>query len=359
MAKMTRGFGMDIANQVLDELKTEAEAQEAAIPPEAAVAADAEVPASGVKTGVLHSRNKALTSISDKHVYETLLWVDPKECKPSSVNARDYAKLNKENCADVISSIQAEGKQLFPAVVRRTNDPETPYEIVSGLRRHFSISWLNANNYPDFRYLISIKEMDDESAWRLSDVENRSRKDITDYERAVSYRDALAQYYGGSTERMAERIKISVRNLRRYIQLADLDKIIVDAIGGEDLVKVAHAVTIQPELGKSKMNREAILAEAEALAKQQAERRTKGESLIPPTDAVKRLIKASTKKLNLNTRTKPVEILSKSGKPLLEFVPVGRSGLSIKIHKKIDASLEELKAEMEKILEEAYSKLKS
>ena len=40
---------------------------------------------------------------------------------------------------------------------------------------HWAITWLRANNYPDFRYLIEVRDLTDEQAFRLSDIENRDR----------------------------------------------------------------------------------------------------------------------------------------------------------------------------------------
>ena len=35
--------------------------------------------------------------------------------------------------------------------------------------------------------------MSDEEAFRLADIENREREDISDYERAIDYGDAIAR----------------------------------------------------------------------------------------------------------------------------------------------------------------------
>src|SRR3546814_8500634 len=78
-----------------------------------------------------------------------------------------------------------------------------------------SITWLRANNYPDFKYLIDIQKMDDEAAFRFSDLENRARTDISDLERGRGYLEALSQFYDNDRNRMAERIGISDRKSTR------------------------------------------------------------------------------------------------------------------------------------------------
>ncbi len=51
-----------------------------------------------------------------------------------------------------------------------------------GARRHWTVTWLRANNYPEFRFLVEPRELTDEEAFRLADLENRSAKDLSDYD---------------------------------------------------------------------------------------------------------------------------------------------------------------------------------
>src|SRR3546814_19216722 len=89
----------------------------------------------------------------------------------------------------------------MPAIVRRVgNDPGHDFEVISGARRHWSVSWLREHNYPDIRYLVEIRNLTDEQAFRISDLENRARKDLSDLERARDYLKALDLYYRGSSE---------------------------------------------------------------------------------------------------------------------------------------------------------------
>src|SRR3546814_1020542 len=82
----------------------------------------------------------------------------------------------------------AQGRQEMPAIVRRVgNDPDHDFEVISGARRHWSVSWLREHNYPDIRYLVEIRNLTDEQAFRISDLVNRARKDLSDLERARDY----------------------------------------------------------------------------------------------------------------------------------------------------------------------------
>ena len=160
---------------------------------------------------------------------KVLRLVDPATCVMWEGHNRAYDLLTPENCADLIEGLKAQGQQEFPAIVRRLDGAGADYEVICGARRHFAVSWLRANNYPQFRYLIEERELTDEEAFRLADIENRDREDISDYERARDYARAIDLYYGGAQKQMAERLQVSPAFLSRFLQLAKLDARIVAA----------------------------------------------------------------------------------------------------------------------------------
>jgi ParB family chromosome partitioning protein len=334
-----KGFGAEIAAEIMAE----------------------GVAGEGVSTSpgdVLESRGRALSRLGDETVYDQYEWVDPAICRPSVENARVYSDLNYENCAELIDSFKAEGKQRFPAIVRRTSDPEVPFEIVAGMRRHFAVSWLRSHNYPDFKYLINIQQMDDEAAFRLSDLENRARADITDVERGESYGDALRRHYDNNVGLMAERLNISPKTLRRYLDLAELGEAMISALGGKVAAKVSHAREIKPEMLKGREQAEAMRAEAEVIAREQEERRATGEGQLAAADVIKRLKAASViDRRGKRHSLKPVEIKGAAGKPLLEYVaPAGRLGFTLKVPTKPDGTSKEIRAAIFKIVDEIYGK---
>ena len=136
-------------------------------------------------------------------------------------NARNQARLSEAAVQDLIDSILAEGGQKVPVVVRHvTGDPAHDYEVIAGTRRHFAIRWLRANNYPEMKLLAQVADLDDEAAFRLADIENRARKDVSDIERARNYAAALESHYGGKAVRMAERLKLSKGWLSKMLKAA-------------------------------------------------------------------------------------------------------------------------------------------
>lgn len=78
------------------------------------------------------------------------------------------------------------------------------------------MSYLRQVEHREIKFLIEERELTDEAAFRLADIENRSRLDISDYERALDYREAVESFYGGVARRsLNERPSFSPTDHRR------------------------------------------------------------------------------------------------------------------------------------------------
>jgi len=204
---------------------------------------------------------------------------------------RDYGLLTEENCRDLIEGIRSQGQQEFPAIVRRLEGEAHEYEVICGARRHFAVSWLQANNYPQFKYLIEVRDLTDEEAFRLADIENRDREDISDYERAIDYASAVKLYYGGKQKAMAQRLEVTEVWLSRYLELARLPREIVEAFRSIRDLKELHARTLKPLLKDPKL-RAKVLEAARAIRVQQEQARA-GQAAHLDAQAVMAALKAS------------------------------------------------------------------
>ena len=234
-------------------------------------------------------RGTALSErLSGAQEEKTLHWVNPEECRMWARHNRQYDLLNAENCRDLIDGIRAQGRQEFPAIVRRTGEADTPYEVICGARRHFAVSWLRANNYPQFKYLIEARDLSDEEAFRLADIENRDREDISDFERARDYAEAVELYYGGKQKAMAARLEVTQVWLSRYLELARLPEEVVAAFPSIRDIRELHARTLKPLL-KDARSRAKLLAEARGLAGEQAQARAGQGAFVDPAKVVARL----------------------------------------------------------------------
>lgn len=243
---------------------------------------------------------KRSTAIGERMTGErqekTLHLVDPDRCRMWDRHNRDYALLTEDNCRDLIDGIKAQGQQEFPAIVRRLEGEDHDFEVICGARRHFAVSWLRGHNFPQFRYLVEVRDLTDEEAFRLADIENRDREDISDYERAVDYADAIKLYYGGAQKAMAERLEVSPPWLSRYLVLAKMPEEILAAFASKRDIKERHARALKPLLSAPDQA-EAVLDEARYLAKTQAKAANEQGGYVEAAEVFRRLKSAAKPKV--------------------------------------------------------------
>jgi ParB family chromosome partitioning protein len=285
------------------------------------------------RTGFLGARENRLAELSSggitTRVHET---VDPETCRIWDGHNRDYAALNDEACADLIESLRAQGRQEVPAIVRRvTDDPKIRFEVICGARRHWSVSWLRRHHFPDFKFLIEPRELTDEEAFRLADLENRSRRDLSDYERATDYARAIKRYYDGSQQRMADRLQVTKSWLSRYLELAKLPAEVLACFESPHVIGITHAAILGPRLSHPR-DSEQILANAAELQAEQAGRRERGATLLPPAQVVARLT-ASKAETQPAKSAQPERIVDENGRVILTARWDSRDGLTVSIPK--------------------------
>lgn len=239
--------------------------------------------------------NKRLEAFGEaaRMVKRPTIRLKPSECSIWEGNARDYALLTEDRVRSLIDSIHAENGNRIPVVVRRTPNGELPYELVIGTRRHWAISWLNTNHYPDIDLIAIIDDLDDEAAFRLADIENREREDISDLERGQNYKMAVNAYYDGVQSRMADRVKLSKSMLARYIGLTEIPQTILSAFNSPMDLQVRYGDKLLPLIRQPAL-RSKMEEAAAAIAAEQSFRQSGDETPISGTDVVVRLLKAAT-----------------------------------------------------------------
>ncbi|OYV74719.1 MAG: hypothetical protein B7Z66_15510 [Chromatiales bacterium 21-64-14] len=306
------------------------------------------------RPGHLQRRDDHLSElVSGRYQDKVLLLVDPQRCRPWAHHNRRYDLLDEQRCADLIESFKAQGKQEFPAIVRRLEgDPDRDYEVICGARRLWTVRWLRANHYPDFRFLIEVRELTDEEAFRLADVENRDRVDISDYERALDYRHALERYYR-TQEEMAKRLEVSPGWLSRYLSLGELPKEIIEAYPQVTEVRVQHARVLKPLLRSAEM-RKRVLARAQELVHEQGQQGKEGGAR--DGQAVVRELVRAARPPQRRRAASATEIPSAAGKPMLRVAAKGRGGLVLEILPGNGAALAELREACARVLGEHFHK---
>ncbi|MCW1385075.1 ParB/RepB/Spo0J family partition protein [Novosphingobium sp. KCTC 2891] len=278
----------------------------------------------------LLGRESALARVASGEVRQvTQLLLDPARVRVWPGNARSYQHLTEESCRELIDSIIAEGGQKVPAVVRRIEgDADHDYEVIAGTRRHWSIAWLRAHSYPQMQFVAQVAQIDDEAAFRLADIENRARKDVSDLERARNYAAALKDHYGNHLTRMAERLKLSKGWLSKMLKVAALPDAVVGAFASPADVQLKPAYPLAQALD-DKVGAPAILKEARNLAREQAERRAAGEDALPAAEVLRRLLAAPRGPVERG----PVRVYRGYGdRPAVTVRSAGRQGVTLQIH---------------------------
>lgn len=306
---------------------------------------------SSIAANVLTGRSNRLADLaSGAVVNRTHELVDPARCRMWAGHNREYSLLNEERCEDLIESIKSQGRQEMPAIVRRVQgEPAFDFEVICGARRHWTISWLRAHNYPDYKFLVDIREMGDEEAFRLADIENRARDDLTDLERARDYLRALGSYYDGRQKTMAERLKVSESWLTRYLDLARLPEELMVAFKNPQELGIRNAIALKALL-KPDDRRARAFAEAQRLGETQ----DFSQNALPVLDVIKALGLATDppKRSGFPKKSGMVHTLSNDGgKPVLRIEGADRKGVRLTLLHKSGGSREDAEKALREVLD--------
>ena len=155
---------------------------------------------------------------------ETPASVDPFRCRVWALHERLQDHLSEENCAQEIESFETHG-QRTPVLARPVhNNPDYDLEVICGTRRLFVACLLK-------RPLdVEVRELSDIEAIIAIHTENL-RKNISPYERGLSYLEWIRAGYFKTQEELAAALKIHPSEVSRPIKLARLPCAIVQAFG--------------------------------------------------------------------------------------------------------------------------------
>ena len=283
---------------------------------------------------VLRQRNAIADSVSAGRVKSaSQRLVLPEQCRMWRRHNRIYDLLTAENCRELIDDIRGKRAQHTPAIARPIkDDPDGfEYEVIAGARRHFAVSFLRENEgMTDLFYLVEVKRLTDAEAFLISDAENRGRKDISDYERAIDYASALDEFYNGSAKRMAEKVGMPRTSLRHYLNLANLPDEIVKAFFVPTDIALRSASKLMPFLNDD-ARRPQLLDKAVELASAQDKARSLGHTkAYDGPEVVRELLDAgkTTQRKTASGGKRIVE--AEDGATLFEFER-GRKYITVRI----------------------------
>jgi ParB family transcriptional regulator, chromosome partitioning protein len=148
---------------------------------------------------------------------KSVVTANPFRCRMWSHHDRLEGYVTEWTCSTEIESFGRHG-QLVPALGRPLRD-----DPAYGARRLFVARHLNKP------LLVELRDLGDRDAIIAMDIENRHRKDISSYERGLSYARWLRADYFKSQDEIARALKVSSSHVSRLLKLARLPSIVVDA----------------------------------------------------------------------------------------------------------------------------------
>ncbi len=149
--------------------------------------------------------------------------VNPFRCRMWSMHDRLDDYITEQTCRAEIDSVRRHG-QLVPVLGRPLHgNPEHEVELIYGSRRLFVARHLNKP------LLVEVRAMSDRDALIAMDAENRHRKDISAYERGLSYANWLRSRHFESQDEIARALNVSSSQISRLLKLARLPSVVVAA----------------------------------------------------------------------------------------------------------------------------------
>jgi ParB family transcriptional regulator, chromosome partitioning protein len=208
----------------------------------------------------------------------SICFADPFRCQMWPLHDRLEAHITEETCRAEIESFSVHG-QLLPALGRVVTDqPTHDIELIYGARRLFVARHLNKS------LMVELREMTDREAIVAMDIENRQRRNISPYERGVSYAQWLREGHFHSQEDIARALQVSASQISRLLKLARLPCVVVEAFDSAENICEGWGHDLL-EVLEDPRRRAATLQSARAL----------GKGPRPPAGEVyRRLMTAST-----------------------------------------------------------------
>lgn len=279
--------------------------------------------------------------------------IRPSDCSVWDGNPRDVPGLSADSCRSLIESIAQEDGNRIPVLVRH-NPPgsELPYELLVGSRRRFSVNWLNHNGRPEIRLNAMVVDLSDEEAFRLADIENRERQDITELDRARSYQNAVDRFYGGVQSRMAEALNLSNSQLSRLLSLAQMPDELVDAFATREELRVRHSEVLTPLLRKTEQ-RERLLMAAREIGHEQQRLAAANDRMIPAATVLMRLKQAAVEGASGRTHDTPIMVEERR----LGRIKPTRDGLAVELAISGDSDLDGILAALKSAIVETRARM--
>ena len=121
--------------------------------------------------------------------------------------------MNTELCSDLIASIEKNG-QIEPILVRHL---EAGFEVIAGVRR-----WFACSQIPGQRVWAEVIDADDRTCVILMHAENADARDISDFERACSFKRQIASGLFKNQSDFGQALGLSQSSICKMLKAAAL-----------------------------------------------------------------------------------------------------------------------------------------
>ncbi|MGO8855486.1 MAG: ParB/RepB/Spo0J family partition protein [Steroidobacteraceae bacterium] len=234
----------------------------------------------------------------------SITMMNPFRCRMWEFHDRLEAHISETTCRAEIASFGAHG-QFVPALGRSLKgNADHDVELITGARRLFVARHLNKP------LAVELRTWPDKEALIAMDAENRLRKDISPYERAVSYARWLRSGLFQSQDDIARALKISPAQVSRVLKLAQLPTVIVEAFDNPTEIRENWGRTLLARL-EDPRTRPALIETARSLIAK-PERR-------PVKEVYRQLLAAAAKGRKIKPRHHDVVVRAESGTTLFRI----------------------------------------
>jgi ParB family transcriptional regulator, chromosome partitioning protein len=271
-----------------------------------------------------------------------ILSLDPKHIRRSPQANRHALSLSEadEDFVALKQSLKRDG-QIMPVIVRAIEgDRELPYELVSGHRRHEAALQLDRElpNGFKIRAVLDSAAQDPIALALHMYLENAARKDLSAYELGAMFRAWLDAGIFHEQQAIAEATGLGKPTVTKYLQVASLPTVVLDAFGDPRVIAVRWAEILSAAL---KANETGVLAVAKKIAE-----RTERPA---PDVALRQLAEAATphRPKRPGTRSETVKI---NGRTAFAY-SLRNEKISIRFGKHVDREVaRELTEEIKELL---------
>tara|TARA_R110002110_G_scaffold209215_1_gene421594 strand:+ start:2678 stop:3688 length:1011 start_codon:yes stop_codon:yes gene_type:complete len=183
-------------------------------------------------------QHEYLTLPSGKKVKTVLKYVNTDECKVWEGNNRLDETRNDDSLSELMTAIEAHG-QIVPAFVRPAPEKSNyKYEVIYGSRRFAACSKLGEP------LLTQVGIVSDKDALIMMDAENNARKELSVYEKALSYQKWISDGYFKNRADLASSLGVSVGWVSKTQAILKVPEEVLSAFVKKSDIKAVWAIKL-------------------------------------------------------------------------------------------------------------------